>query len=86
MGFFVLFNYRSRPGAIISTIGEELNLIRLYQYSFATLTTVGYGDTIPKGEVAVTLSNFEAVAGQVYLTVFITRLVGMGLLAKAQKE
>ncbi|MFH1552262.1 MAG: ion channel [Candidatus Omnitrophota bacterium] len=90
MGFWWVFLYYLiivvNPGAIISTIGEELNLVRLYQFSFATLTTVGYGDTIPKGEVAVTLSNFEAVAGQVYLTVFIARLVGMGLLAKAQKE
>ncbi|MFC1644192.1 ion channel, partial [Candidatus Omnitrophota bacterium] len=58
MGFWWVFLYYLiivvNPGAIISTIGEELDLVRLYQYSFATLTTVGYGDTIPKGEVAVT--------------------------------
>ena len=63
--------------AIISVRGAQLDLVSLYQFSFTTLTTVGYGNIIPKSELAVTLANLEAVAGQVYLTVFIARLVGL---------
>ena len=89
MGFWWVFLYSLvlvvEPGAIISTVGEKLDGVRLYLFSFATLTTVGYGDTLPKSELAVTLSNFEAVAGQIYLTVFIARLIGTHLLSKVKR-
>ncbi len=88
MGFGWVFLYylvlALDPNSIVSTVGEKLDFVRLYQYSFTTLTTVGYGNTIPRSEMAITLSNFEAVAGQVYLTVFIARLVGMHLVAKTK--
>ena len=88
MGFWWVFLYylviALNPNAIISTLGEKLDLVRLYQFSFSTLTTVGYGNTVPKSELAVTMANFEAVAGQIYLTVFIARLVGMQLVAKSK--
>ena len=89
MGFWWIFLYSLvlavNPGAMISTAGENLDLVRLYRFSFATLTTVGYGEIYPKSELAITLSNFEAVAGQIYLTVFIARLVGMRILSKIKK-
>ena len=90
MGFWWVFLYCLvvvvDSGSMVSTVGEQLDLVRLYQYSFETLTTVGYGDTIPKSELAITLSNFEAVAGQIYLTVFIARLVGMHLVERVRKN
>lgn len=90
LGFWWVFIYylvlTLNPGALVSTVGDKLNLVRLYQYSFAMLTTVGYGETIPKSEFAITLSNFEAISGQIYLTVFIARLVGMYLVRKITKS
>lgn len=46
-------------------------------YSFATLTTLGYGDIAPSSHPARALSTLEAVTGQMYLAVLIARLVGL---------
>ncbi len=49
----------------------------LIYYSFATLTTSGYGDIIPAAPLSRTLSWMEAVAGQFYLAVLVAGLIGM---------
>jgi hypothetical protein len=49
----------------------------LFYFSFTTLTTLGYGDIVPKGKFVMMLTNFEAISGQIYLAVFIARLVGL---------
>jgi hypothetical protein len=46
-------------------------------YSMATLTTTTYGDILPKATPARALSNLEAVAGQMYVAVVISRLVAL---------
>ena len=48
-------------------------------FSITTITTLGYGDIAPRGEFARSLANFEALLGQVYLTVLVARLVGRNL-------
>ena len=45
-------------------------------YSFVTLTTVGYGDIVPVTRPARALSVLEALTGQLYLAILISRLVG----------
>ena len=50
-------------------------------YSFVTLATVGYGDVVPRTEVARGVAVFEAVGGQLYVAVMIARLVGARLQA-----
>jgi hypothetical protein len=46
-------------------------------YSFVTLTTLGYGDIVPRSEVGRGLAILEAVVGQLYLAVMIARLVSL---------
>ena len=46
-------------------------------YSFVTLTTVGYGDILAVTKSARALSILEAITGQLYLAVMISRLVGL---------
>jgi hypothetical protein len=46
-------------------------------YSLATLTTTTYGDILPKTTPARALSNLEAIAGQMYVAVLISRLVAL---------
>jgi hypothetical protein len=41
------------------------------------LTTLGYGDIIPISNVARTLTNLEAMAGQLYVAIVIARMVGV---------
>lgn len=50
---------------------------RLLYFSFITLTTVGYGDITPHGEIAEMLSASEAIIGQLYLAIFIARMMGL---------
>jgi hypothetical protein len=49
----------------------------LIYYSLCTLSTVGYGDILPKSGPARAFSNMEAICGQMYLTILIARLVAM---------
>jgi voltage-gated potassium channel len=46
-------------------------------YSFVTLTTLGYGDVIPRSTPARLLAALEALMGQIYLAVLVARLVGL---------
>ena len=50
----------------------------LVYFSFTTLTTVGYGDIVPVDPVARSLSNIEAIVGQLYPATLLARLVSLG--------
>lgn len=54
-------------------------------FSFVTLATLGYGDIVPMSRPARALAVIEAVSGQLYLAILISRLVGahVGQLQKA---
>jgi hypothetical protein len=68
------------PGSIgeagAGGLPTPLSLPTAMYYSFVTLATLGYGDVVPKSEVARGLAIFEAVGGQLYIAVTIARLVG----------
>ena len=53
-------------------------------YSFVTLATLGYGDIVPRSEVARGLAIMEAVAGQFYLAVLIARLVSLYVVGEGK--
>jgi hypothetical protein len=52
---------------------------RLIYFSFATLTTTGYGDVSPVDPIARSLCNLEAVFGQLYPATLLARLVTLQL-------
>jgi hypothetical protein len=54
-----------------------MSLTRATYFSFVTLGTLGYGDIVPKSELAQSLAIVEAVGGQMYLAVLIARLVSL---------
>jgi len=56
-----------------------LSLSTAIYYSFVTLATLGYGDVVPKSDVARGLAVLEAIGGQLYIAVTIARLVGARL-------
>jgi hypothetical protein len=49
-------------------------------FSFATLTTLGYGDIVPTSPIARILASTEAITGQLYLAVLVARLVGLHIV------
>jgi voltage-gated potassium channel len=74
------------PGAIVfnlppnSLAQPETILTRPFHmlyFSFVTLSTVGYGDMVPVTIAARMFAATEAVVGQIYLLVMVSRLVGM---------
>ena len=52
----------------------------LFYLSFSTLTTLGYGDVYPVNTIAMVLANLEAVAGQMFLAIFVARMVGLHII------
>ena len=57
----------------------------LFYFSYTTLTTLGYGDVTPVNRFAMVLSNLEAITGQLYIAVFVARLVGLYITHELKK-
>jgi hypothetical protein len=49
----------------------------LMYFSFVTLATLGYGDITPRSNASRSLAVLEALAGMVYIAVFMARLVSL---------
>jgi hypothetical protein len=57
---------------------------RLFFFSFVTITTLGYGDIVPASQAAGALTSLEAAAGGLYLTILISRLVGLHIAGRRE--
>ncbi|MHC1730319.1 MAG: potassium channel family protein [Syntrophobacteraceae bacterium] len=66
------------PGSFRIHEGETLNAGSLAYFSFVTLATLGYGDIVPTHIVARDLAVLEAIMGQLYMVILISRLVSEG--------
>jgi hypothetical protein len=77
---FILDSGKSFNGLVGSHRKEFL------YFSFCTLTTDGYGDIIPVTSIARSLSNLEALIGQLYPAVLIARLVSMEFYYKQPQQ
>lgn len=58
----------------------------LFYYSYVTLTTLGYGSISPRSVVASAFSSAEAITGQLYIAIFIARLVGLYTAQEFQRK
>lgn len=66
------------PGSfVIAGTAPKFSLQTAIYFSFVTLATLGYGDIVPRTEVARGVAIVEAVAGQLYLAVLVARLVSL---------
>jgi hypothetical protein len=57
--------------------GEAFSLRTSIYFSFVTQTTLGYGDVLPRSELARGLTIVQGITGQLYLAVMVARLVGL---------
>lgn len=55
-------------------------------YSYATLTTLGYGDILPATFWARSAATLEAVVGVLYTAVIVARLVGLYAAREVEEE
>jgi hypothetical protein len=74
-----------QPGSFAASTETGRNdyvgrIMQLRYFSFATLTTLGYGDVLPRSSTARTMAVLEAVVGQIYLAVLVARLVGLHIV------
>ncbi|OTE97435.1 hypothetical protein BCS42_05345 [Crenothrix sp. D3] len=53
------------------------NLGEFVYYSYVTLTTLGYGDVLAVSKQARGLTILEAIIGQLYLAIMVSRLVSL---------
>lgn len=69
------FEFPATSGAVPE--GVDATTRDLIYFSFVTLTTLGYGDVKPIGSSARTLATLEALVGQLFLVILISRLVSL---------
>ena len=62
------------PGSIVGP-DPVTDAITVY-YSFVTLATLGYGDYLPRSDLARGIATFEVIGGQLFLAVMVARLIG----------
>jgi hypothetical protein len=55
----------------------EFSRMSAIYFSFITLATLGYGDIVPRTDVARGLAIVEGVGGQLFLAVLVARLVSL---------
>ena len=55
-------------------------------FSFVTLTSTGFGDITPLTDPARTFSMLEAIIGQFYIAVLISRLVGLYIVHSLEER
>jgi hypothetical protein len=61
---------------------EQAGRASIFYFSFATLTTLGIGDIYPVNRLAMSLVSLEVITGQMYLAIFISRLIGLHIVKK----
>jgi voltage-gated potassium channel Kch len=74
--FFGLFYWileQIGPGTF--TFAGDFSRMSGIYFSFVTLATLGYGDIVPRTDVARGLAIVEGVGGQLFLAVMVARLV-----------
>ncbi len=73
------------PDAYLLPQGELLSLHTGIYFSFSTQTTLGYGDILPKSDLARGLAMVQGIIGQLYLAVMVARLVGLYVSSTARR-
>lgn len=64
-----------RPGSLTLPGATHPGSEFMY-FSFTTLTTIGFGDILPVGPLVRSLAVLEALTGQLYLVLVVSRFVG----------
>jgi Ion channel len=64
----------SRPFFVSHPVVDQFDY---FYFSFASLTTVGFGDFVSRGDLGRGLSVLEAALGQIFLVTLVARLVSL---------
>jgi Ion channel len=75
--FGLLFWVLEQTNAGTFAVTGEFSQSSAIYFSFVTLATLGYGDIVPRADVARSLAIVEGVGGQLFLAVLVARLVSL---------
>jgi hypothetical protein len=75
--------YYFNPASFVYNLPGSANL---FYFSYVTLATLGYGDIVPATRLAQALAILEAITGQIFLAVYIARLLGLHMAGEMKKE
>jgi voltage-gated potassium channel Kch len=75
LGIFYWVLEHVGPGTFAAT--AEFSRMSAIYFSFVTLATLGYGDIVPRTDIARGFAIVEGVGGQLFLAVMVARLVSL---------
>ena len=84
---FYTFINSVQPGSFAEagvSLTDRLPASKTLYFSYATLTTLGYGDIVPVKPLARIVSVLEAVAGVLYIAITVARLVASSQASSAE--
>lgn len=70
-------SYRLGGAHLADVARGTRTFVEFFYFSMVTITTLGYGDMVPRGGVARLLCGLEAIFGQLFVAIFIARLVSL---------
>lgn len=73
----IIFHIRPESFTGMESSADHRKIFDLVYYSFVTMTTLGYGDITPVSPLAKAIAYISAVAGQFYVAILVSGLVGM---------
>jgi hypothetical protein len=79
--YYLIFTFD--PGAF--HFSSTPSITYFFCFSFSTLTTIGFGDMYPVNRWAMIFACLEGMAGQLYLGIFIARLIGLYVQEQGEK-
>jgi len=74
-GLLYLLVEQTNPGTF--TAPTRFSQTTAIYFSFVTLATLGYGDVVPRGDIARGIAIVEGIGGQLFLAVLVARLVSL---------
>jgi voltage-gated potassium channel Kch len=84
-GFLFIALGRLRGGDVFAGVSHAETRDYLF-FSYTTLTTTGYGNLVPAGEIGQILAVFEMLTGQVFLVTLVAGLVSLWRPAARSRE
>jgi hypothetical protein len=82
--FLLQINTHAFSGIEAATWQENFSTVAYY--SFVTLTTLGYGDILPKSHLAEFFAYLEAIIGVFYMAIIVATLISLGISRIDQKD
>lgn len=84
--YLLLLQFDAYAFVGVEATSWQHNFSRMAYYSFVTLTTLGYGDILPKNPLAQFFVYMEAIIGVFYVAVIVASLISLRLTEIEKKD